>query len=173
MHGKDDVIISISVMYKHLVYPHLVGWMSQNGVSPLGWVDESKWCIPTWLGDRCMYESLVIGSSYSLSWVVESCYSFEKYFCRLCMCSGEAQMDWYILACTKGELNQRFQHVLRGSMENIVYIKKENILVRRFPLMSKGESDLVLLLPSSPKGEIVGIMIQVLSLLETHLDEKS
>jgi len=41
------------------------------------------------------------------------------------------------------------------------------------PLMSKGESDLVLLLPSSPKGEIVGIMIQVLSLMATHSDEKS
>ena len=27
------------------------------------------------------------------------------------------------------------------------------------PLMSKGESDLVLLMPSSPKGKIVGIMI--------------
>ena len=38
------------------------------------------------------------------------------------------------------------------------------------PLMSKGESDLVLLLPSSPKGEIVGIMIQVLSLMATHTE---
>ena len=41
------------------------------------------------------------------------------------------------------------------------------------PLMSKGESDLVLLLPSSPKGEIVGIMIQVLSLMETHSQARS
>jgi len=42
------------------------------------------------------------------------------------------------------------------------------------PLMSKGErSDLVWLLPSSPKGVIVGIMIQVLSLMETHSDERS
>jgi len=41
------------------------------------------------------------------------------------------------------------------------------------PLMSKGESDLVLLLPSSPKGEIVGIMIHVLSLMATHSDERS
>ena len=41
------------------------------------------------------------------------------------------------------------------------------------PLMSKGESDLVLLLPSSPKGEIVGIMIQMLSLMETHSDDRS
>ncbi len=32
--------------------------------------------------------------------------------------------------------------------------------------MSKGESDLVLL-PSSPKGEIVGIMMHVLYLMET------
>jgi len=70
-------------------------------------------------------------------------------------------MDWYILACAKGELNQIFQHVLRGSMDSRMYIKGENILVRPLPLMSKGESDLVWLLPSSPKGEIVGIMIQV------------
>ena len=42
-----------------------------------------------------------------------------------------------------------------------------------FPLMSKGESDLVWLLPSSPKGEIVGIMIKVLSLMATHSDERS
>ena len=34
--------------------------------------------------------------------------------------------------------------------------------------MSKGESDLVWWLPSSPKGEIVGIMIQVLSLMATY-----
>ena len=35
--------------------------------------------------------------------------------------------------------------------------KEENILVYPLPLMSKGENDLVLL-PSSTKGEIVGIM---------------
>jgi len=46
-------------------------------------------------------------------------------------------------------------------MDNGMYIKEENILVRPFPLMSKGESDLVWFLPSSPKGKIVGIMIQV------------
>jgi len=38
--------------------------------------------------------------------------------------------------------------------------------------MSKGESDLVLL-PSSPKGEIVGIMAKVLSLLATHSGDRS
>jgi len=48
------------------------------------------------------------------------------------------------------------------------YTKEENILVRPLPLMSKGESDLVWWLPSSPKGEIVGIMFQVLSLMATH-----
>ena len=53
-------------------------------------------------------------------------------------------------------------------MDNRMYIKEENILVRPLPLMSKGESDLVWWLPSSPKGEIVGIMIQVLSLMATH-----
>ena len=36
------------------------------------------------------------------------------------------------------------------------------------PLMSKGESDLVV--PSSPKGEIVGIMIKVLSFMATLSD---
>ena len=41
------------------------------------------------------------------------------------------------------------------------------------PLMSKGERDLVLLLPSNPKGDIVRIMIQVLSLMATHSDERS
>ena len=44
--------------------------------------------------------------------------------------------------------------------------KGENILVHPLPLMTKGESDLGF--PSSPKGEIVGIMTQVLSLMETH-----
>ena len=47
-------------------------------------------------------------------------------------------------------------------MDSRRYTKEENILVRPLPLMSKGESDLVLL-PSSPKGEIVGIMAQVWS----------
>jgi len=83
------------------------------------------------------------------------------------MYSEGAWTDWYILAYTKGELNQRFQQVLRGSMDNIMYIKEENILVCPFPLMSKGESDLVLF-PSSPKGEIVGIMMHVLYLMATH-----
>ena len=44
--------------------------------------------------------------------------------------------------------------------------RKENILVHPLPLISKGESDLVLL-PSSPKGEIVGIMMHVLYLMAT------
>jgi len=39
--------------------------------------------------------------------------------------------------------------------------------------MSKGESDLVWFLPSGPKEEIVGIMIQVFSLMATHSDERS
>ena len=112
-------------MYKHLVYPHLV-------------VDESKWCIPTWLGDWCMYESLVIGRPYSLSWVVESCYSFEKYFCRLCMCLGGAWTDWYILTCTKGELNQRFQHVLMGSMDSVMNTKWREYLNPHIALNVKG-----------------------------------
>ena len=73
------------------------------------------------------------------------------------------------MAYTKGELNQRFQKVLRGSMDSGMYIKEENILVRPCPFMLKGESDLVWLLPSSPKGEIVDIMMHVLYLMATHL----
>jgi len=45
--------------------------------------------------------------------------------------------------------------------------RKEIILVCRLPLMSKGESDW-LLLPSSPKEEIVGITIHILYLMATH-----
>ena len=78
-------------------------------------------------------------------------------------------MDGLIqLGIYKGELNQKLQHVLRGSMDSRRYTKEENILVRPMPLMSKGESNLVWWLPSSPKGEIVGIMFQVLSLMATH-----
>ena len=47
------------------------------------------------------------------------------------------------------------------------FSRKEIILVCPLPLMSKGESDW-LLLPSSPKGEIVGIMIHMLYLMATH-----
>ena len=47
------------------------------------------------------------------------------------------------------------------------------ILVRPLPLMSKGESDLVWWLPSSPKGEIVGIMAKVLSLMATYSGDGS
>ena len=39
LHKMDDVIFVISVMQKQLVYPHLVGCMSQ------------VWYIPTWLGE--------------------------------------------------------------------------------------------------------------------------
>ena len=52
LHGMDDVIFLVFAMYKQLVDPHLVGWISQI------------WYIPTWLGDGCMYESLVIGRSF-------------------------------------------------------------------------------------------------------------
>ena len=77
-------------------------------------------------------------------------------------------MDWYIMACTEGELKQRLQQVLRGSMDRRRDTKGQNFLVCPLPLMSKGESDLEWWFPSSPKGEIVGIMILVLSLMATH-----
>ena len=73
---------------------------------------------------------------------------------HLGMYKGGAQSE--ISADTQGEYGQQME------------IKEENILVRPLPLMSKGESDLVWWLPSSPKGEIVGIMFQVLSLMATH-----
>ena len=50
MHGMDDVMFLFD-MYNQLVYPHLVGWMSQS------------WYTPTWLGDGCMYKSLMIERS--------------------------------------------------------------------------------------------------------------
>ena len=78
-----------------------------------------SWYIPTWLGDWCMYELLVIGRLYSHSWVIESCYSFIKYICRLYMCSGGAWTISVHLSMYKVELNQIIQHVLRGSMNNI------------------------------------------------------
>ena len=53
MPGMNDVMC-LFVMCKLLIYPHLVGWMSQF------------WYIPTWLGDGCMYESLVIGRSFMM-----------------------------------------------------------------------------------------------------------
>ena len=65
---------------------------------------------------------------------------------------GGAQSE--ISAGTQGEYGQKNAY-------------QENILVCPLPLMSKGESDLVLL-SSSPKGEIVGIMAKVLSLMATH-----
>lgn len=52
MHGMDDLMFLVFDMYKQLIYPHLIGWVSQI------------WYIPTWLGDGCMYESLVIGRSF-------------------------------------------------------------------------------------------------------------
>jgi len=51
MLGMNDVMCLFFIC-KLLVYPHLVGWMSQF------------WYIPTWLGDGCMYKSLVIGRSF-------------------------------------------------------------------------------------------------------------
>ncbi len=72
--------------------------------------------------------------------------------------------------------------VLRGSMNSIIGAQSAHFSISEnstgtqgehepFPLMTKGESDLML--PSSPKGEIVGIMTQVLSLMATHSDDIS
>ena len=77
-------------------------------------------------------------------------------FCRPCLCSGEHGLDHRISINTS--TYQRFQLVLRGRMTLCSWWQKGRV---------------VLLLPSSPKGEIVGIMIQVLSLMATHSDDNS
>ena len=60
-------------------------------------------------------------------------------------------------------------------MDNIMYIKGVEYLGLPFPLDVKGGECLggIVLFPSSPKGEIVGIMIQVLSSMETHSNDSS
>ena len=87
-------------MYKLLVYLHLVGWMSQI------------WYIPTWLGDGCMYESLVIGRSFVMYVVM---LFFWTSFCRLLLCSrGAWNQSWELNQPTSAY--QRIQHAFRGSM---------------------------------------------------------
>ena len=54
---------------------------------------------------------------------------------------------------------------------NLVHIQGEH---NPLPLMSKGDNEVeALRLPSSPKGEIVGIMAKVLSLMATHSGDRS
>ena len=87
MHGMDVVIFLVFVMYKQLVYPHLVRW----------------WMYVWVIGDR-----KVIGDVW-----IESCYYFKKYFCRLCLCSGGAwTQSWELNQYTS--TYQRIQCVLRG-----------------------------------------------------------
>ena len=54
------------------------------------------------------------------------------------MYSGEAWSDWYTLAYTEEELIQRFQQVLRGSMDSRMFIKKREHLGLPFALDVKG-----------------------------------
>ena len=49
-----------------------------------------------------------------------------------------AWTDWYTLAYTKGELIQRFQQVLRGSMDSGMFIKEREYLGPPFALDVKG-----------------------------------
>ena len=60
-------------------------------------------------------------------------------------------------------------------MDIIMYIKGGEYFGPPFAFDVKGGECLgvVVLLPSSPKGEIIGILIQVLSLMETHIDDSS
>ena len=59
-----DVIIVYLVMYGILRSCQIC-----NPTRLSGWF---IWCIPSWMGDWCMYESLVIGRLYSNIWVIES-----------------------------------------------------------------------------------------------------
>lgn len=71
----------------------------------------------------------------------------------------------------RGSSLRYFSRHSRGVWTMECLSKKQNILVCPLPLMSKGESELVLL-PSSPKEEIVGIMMHVLYLME-NLSQKN
>jgi len=134
--------------------------------------------ILTWLRDVCMYESLVIGRSFK----IESCTSYRTSFLKILpIVKGSMKntiQQYKDSTCTQWEHGQigtpwdiqrgssfrNFSRYSRG-----VWIAKEgNILVFPLPLMSKGESDLVLL-PSSPKGEIISIMMNLLYLMATNL----
>ena len=88
MPGMDDVIF----LFYH------VGWMSQF------------WYIPTWLGDGCMYESLVIGRSF---------------------------MIYRVMFLLVEHLLQTLP-IVRGSMDNTMYIKGRNLLGLPFALDIKG-----------------------------------
>jgi len=96
----------------------------------------------------------VKGRSYSLSRVIESCYAFEKYFfADFAYAQGEQgpHMDVLVhLSMYKGELNQRIHHVLRGSMDNIMYIKRGEYLGPPFALDVKG-------------GEYLGVVVAIKS----------
>jgi len=54
------------------------------------------------------------------------------------MYSKGAWSNWHILAYTKGELTQRFQQVLRGSMDRGMFIKEREYLGLPFALDVKG-----------------------------------
>ena len=54
------------------------------------------------------------------------------------MYSEEAWTDWHTLAYTKGKLIQRFQQVLRGSMDSGMFIKEREYLGPPFALDVKG-----------------------------------
>jgi len=54
------------------------------------------------------------------------------------MCSEGAWTDWYILAYTKGELNQKLQHVLRGEYGQQNVYKRREYLGSPFAFDVKG-----------------------------------
>lgn len=109
-------------------------------------------------GANHLWCAIVANDYHGLEWIAGLCY---KGF-----------------ACDQGEHGQigTYWHIKKGSpirdfnrySGGVWTAEGENFLVYPFPLMSKGESDLVWWLPSSPKGEVFDIMIHVLSFMATH-----
>ena len=125
-----------------------------------------------------MYESLVLGRSLKMYRVIFFLKNiFLQIFPTVMGSMSNTLQQCRDLACIQeehGNIGTPW-HIKRGrSFRNfsrhsggVWTTKEENILVRPLPLMSKGERDLVLL-PSSPKGEIVGIMMHVSTISENQ-----
>jgi len=111
MHRMDDVIIYILQACINNCY--IPTWLG-------GWVKFGY--IPTWFGDWCMYESLVIGRSYSHSWVIKSCYSFKNIFTDFACSQGEH--GWYSASqhVKGGSLIREFSMCLGGAWSMFIFI---------------------------------------------------
>ena len=132
-------------------------------------VDKAKWYILLFdqrngIAGWCLWNrSYMMNDSHGLEWIAGL---------RTCICSGGAWMDWYNLAYTKGSPFRDFSRYSGRVIWWIMFLLYRSGSYsggacsygehNPLPLMSKGENELkILRLPSSPKGEIVGIMILV------------